>query len=77
MLQDVRFPELYPRAYIYAVFDRASGENLSRRFAILAADDSTGQIVRYEFKPPESRKIQDRYIVSEIRNIEIVNMEAR
>lgn len=51
-------------------YDKDTGESLKGDY-IIAAGDSTGQIVRYE-KDKNGNILQGRPLVSEIRNIELV-----
>lgn len=53
----------------WMVFDRDTGENITP-LHIIAVDDSTGQIIRYESK--DGKILHQWPLVSEIRNIELV-----
>lgn len=56
----------------WRVFDRDTGKDLTPE-CIIAVDDSTGQIIRYEHK--DGKILSQWPLVSEIRNIELVCME--
>lgn len=56
----------------WQVFDKDTGKDLTGEY-IIAVDDSTGQIIRYEHK--DGRILHPWPVVSEIRDIELVCME--
>lgn len=67
---DVRDQDI--RNWGWTVFDRDTGEDLTHE-NIIAADDVTGQVVKYE---SEDGKILRQWpLISEIRNIKLIHME--
>ena len=59
------------QTHLWQVFDKTTGKDLTD-LHIVAADDSTGQIVRYESKNGEI--LSSWPLISEIRDIELVYM---
>ncbi len=56
----------------WTVFDRDTGKDLTHEF-IIAADDSTGQIIKYDSK--DGKILHTWPLISEVRNIELVCLE--
>lgn len=79
MKVDVRDGWVYgvfnPDPWAWRVFDKRTGKDITKEH-IIAADDSTGQIIRYVSKDSKDREISNSWpIISEIRDIELVCTE--
>jgi hypothetical protein len=59
-------------AHFWEVYDKDTGKSMAEEH-IIAADDSTGQVIRYEYN--NNRPLLGWPVVSEIRNIELVYTE--